>query len=476
MGRAGITDKAKRMNSVEEGLLPPVLITGEPTPSMLLSERMEHYNVPGICIALINNSEIEGVICHGTRRAQTDNPINPDTLFQAASISKPVTAMAALRLVQEGKLELDQDVNEVIRSWKVPESVLTFEEKVTLRRLLSHTAGMTVHGFDGYSMEEEIPTVLEILDGRSPANSAPIRVDLVPGSRYQYSGGGYIVVQQLLTDLTSVPFPDLMMELVLEPLVMSNSAFLQPLPAADVSRAALGHSITGEPLSGGWHIYPELAAAGLWSTSSDLAIFLIEVMTSTKDQSNKILSQSMIQEMLHAQGGEGNWGFGMGFLRAGEGSTAHILIGGSNQGYRSQMIAFPETGQGAVVMANGEGGEELNNEVLRGLAQIYGWPALRPIEKSVVDVDPLILEQFAGEYVLADYPDFPISIRTEKDKLVLNTAADGETRELHPESDTRFFSTVSTREYTFIRDDQGKVVALETSGGGGQIIIVRKVK
>ncbi len=184
----------------------------------------------------------------------------------------------------------------------------------------------------------------------------------------------------------------------------------------------------------------------------------------------------MIQEMLYAQGGEGTWGFGLGFLRAGEGSTAHIVIGGSNQGYRSKLVAFLETGQGAVVMTNGEGGEELNNEVLRGIAHVYGWSALGPIEKTVIEIDPMILKQFAGDYILADYPDFPISIVNEENKLILNTAADGERRELLPESNTRFFSTVSTREYTFIRDDQGEVVALETSGGGGQIIVVRKIK
>jgi CubicO group peptidase (beta-lactamase class C family) len=335
---------------------------------------------------------------------------------------------------------------------------------------------MTVHGFNGYPIGEELPTVLEILDGRPPSNSGPIHVDLVPGSRYQYSGGGYVVVQQLLTDVTSLPFADLMVELIFEPLAMRNSNFLQPLPTEEASRAAEGHGLNGEPISGGWYIYPELAAAGLWSTSSDLALFLIEVIASTKGQSNEILSHNMIQEMLQAQGGDGTWGFGMGFLRAGEGSTAHITIGGSNQGYCSKMVAFLETGQGAVVMTNGEGGEDLNNEVFRGIAHVCGWPGLRPIEKTVVDVDPMILEQFAGDYVLADYPDFPISIGTEKNKLILNTAADGETRELHPESETHFFSTASTREYKFIRDNQGEVVALETSGGGGQTIIVRKVK
>jgi CubicO group peptidase (beta-lactamase class C family) len=462
------------MKEICEGLLPPILIKGEPTPAMPLSERLEHYNVPGISVAVIDNGEIEGILCQGVRRAQSDFQINPDTRFQAASISKPIVAMAALRLVQDGKLKLDQDVNEALQGWKLPESVLTLTEKVTLRRLLSHTAGLSVHGYEGYPVGAPLPTLEEILNGDPPANSAPIHVELVPGSRYQYSGGGFVLVQQLLMDITAMTFPDLMEELIFNPLGLENSGFLQPLPVEAATQAAVGHNTLGEPIHGGWHVYPELAAAGLWSTPTDLAIFLIEVIQSMNDRSNLILSHEMAQVMVRVQGDDGTWGFGMGFLRMGDGQSLHLLGGGSNWGYRSKMVVFPKTRQGAVVMTNAEGGEWLNDEVLRGIAERYHWPSLRPLEKTVTMVDPTILEQYRGDYILDEYPDFPIRISVGDNKLILSTAADGERRELHPESDSKFFTTISTREYSFIRDEGDRVIALETSGGGGQTIIVKK--
>jgi CubicO group peptidase (beta-lactamase class C family) len=464
------------MKAIEESLLPPVVIRGEPTPSMRLSERMEHYNVPGVNIAVINGGELEQEKGYGVRHSKGNRPIVSDTLFQAASISKPFTAMAALRLVQEGRLDLDRDVNEVLHSWKVPESVLTMEERVTLRRLLSHTAGLSVHGFAGYPVGKEIPTLLEILNGKPPANSESIRVELVPGSRFQYSGGGYVVLQQLLIDVTSKAFPDLMDELVLRPLGLCNSHFYQPIPSEQANRAAVGHNRQGEPIIGSWHIYPELAAAGLWTTSTDLALFTIEVIQSNAGRSNKILSGEMIHEMLTPLGGDETWGFGMGFLHAGSGSTAHIMMGGSNEGYRCKLVAFLENGQGAVVMTNGESGEDLCDEILRGIALVYGWPALQPIEKTIADIDPSILKPMAGEYVLTEYPDFPIQIIVHGPRLILHTTADGQKRELYPETESRFFSTVSNREYTFIRDAQGKIRTLEASGGGGQTLIARKVQ
>ncbi|HEY44493.1 MAG TPA: serine hydrolase [Anaerolineae bacterium] len=442
---------------------------------MRLFERMEHYNVPGVSVAVINGGELEEEKGYGVRYSKGDLPIVSDTLFQAASISKPFTAIAALRLVQEGMLDLDRDVNEVLQSWKVPESVLTMEERVTLRRLLSHTAGLSVHGFAGYPVGEDIPTLLEILSGRLPANSESIRVELVPGSRFQYSGGGYVVLQQLLIDVTSKAFPNLMDELVLRPLGLRNSNFYQPLPSEQANRAAVGHNREGEPIIGGWHLYPELAAAGLWTTSTDLALFTIEVIQSIAGQSNKVLSGEMIQEMLTPLSGDEIWGFGMGFLHAGSGSAAHILMGGSNEGYRCKLVAFLENGLGAVVMTNGESGEDLCDEILRGIARLYRWPALQPVEKTIADIDPSILNSLAGDYVLADYPDFPIQISALGSRLILHTPVDGQKRGLYPESEFHFFSTVSTREYSFIRDAQGIVRTLEASGGGGQTLIARKV-
>jgi CubicO group peptidase (beta-lactamase class C family) len=241
--------------------------------------------------------------------AGSDKPVNAETLFQAASISKPVAAMAALALVGRGKLALDEDVNRKLVSWKVPENDFTKEEKVTLRRLLSHSAGLTVHGFPGYAADEPVPTLRAVLDGAKPANTKAILPDMTPGSSWRYSGGGYCVVQQLLMDVTGKPFPLLLQEMVLGPLGMNHSSYEQPLPSAKCGLAAVGHTSTGQPIKGKWHIYPEMAAAGLWTTPSDLARFAIELQKCRIGKSKRVLSTRMAQQMLTAQIGDAGLAF-----------------------------------------------------------------------------------------------------------------------------------------------------------------------
>jgi CubicO group peptidase (beta-lactamase class C family) len=180
-----------RIARVESGLLPPIVVAGRPVPPMTLSARMAGLKVPGVSIAVINDGAVEWAKGYGVVEAGTTNPVTSRTLFQAASISKPVAALAALRLVEQGKLALDEDVNAKLTSWKVPENEFTKTEKVTLRRLLSHTAGLTVHGFSGYPAGTPVPTLVQVLDGAKPANSAAVRVDVVPGTIMRYSGGGF---------------------------------------------------------------------------------------------------------------------------------------------------------------------------------------------------------------------------------------------------------------------------------------------
>ena len=191
---------------------------------------MKHYKVPGLSVALINNNAIEWARGYGVLEVEGTRPISTETLFQAAPISKPVSAMAALHFVQEGKLSLDEDINAKLKAWKIPDNEYTKKEKVTLRRLLSHNAGLTVHGFPGYAADEPVPTLLNVLDRKSPANSSPISVDMTPGSKLRYSGGGYCVLQQLLVDVRSKPFPEIMEQTVLSELSMKHSTYRQPLP------------------------------------------------------------------------------------------------------------------------------------------------------------------------------------------------------------------------------------------------------
>ena len=369
-------ERAKKIEAVEAGLIPLGAVHGEAAPPMRLEERMARYKVPGVSVAVINNFEIEWARGYGVMEVGGDAPVTTKTLFQAASISKPVAATAALRLVQEGHLSLDEDVNTRLQSWQVPESKQTQNEKVTLRRLVTHSAGLTVHGFRGYATGEAVPSIIQVLDGGDPANSPAIYADLVPGTQWRYSGGGYTVMQQLLEDVTGEAFPDILRTRVLDPMGMVHSTYEQPLPQHLAFVAATGHRSSGKPVAGLWHTYPEMAAAGLWTTPSDLARFAIELQRSKAGQSNKVLSAEMTQQMLTA--GIGGWGLGP----AVEGSSDSLSFshGGANEGFRCFLYAYAETGQGVAIMTNSDNGGRLARELLGSIARAYGWPDFRSEE------------------------------------------------------------------------------------------------
>jgi CubicO group peptidase (beta-lactamase class C family) len=297
------TSGSARIERVENGLLPGTIIKGQ-NASMKLADRMAFYKVPGVSIAVIDNGKLEWAKGYGVLEAGTTKGVTIETRFQAASISKPVAAMAALALVDQGKLSLDENVNLKLTSWQVPENEFTRTEKVTVRRLLSHSAGLTVHGFPGYAANEPVPSLTQIFDGQKPpANTDPIRVDILPGKQFRYSGGGYTVLQQLMIDVTGKPFPSLMQELLLSKIGMTHSRFDQPLAKELEPVAAAGHLPTAAVIRGRWHTYPEMAAAGLWTTPSDLALFAIELMESVQGKSNRVLSQEMSTQMLTKQSG-----------------------------------------------------------------------------------------------------------------------------------------------------------------------------
>ena len=288
---------AQRIERVENGLLPAAVLKGETPARMKLTVRMQFYKTPAVSIAVINDGRIEWARAYGVLEAGGKEEATPETLFQAASISKPLSALAALHLVEQGKLDLDADVNKRLISWKVPENEFTKDQKVTVRRLLTHSAGLTVSGFLGYPSDEALPSLRQILEGEKPANSAAIRVDVVPGTKFRYAGGGYVVLQQLMVDVTARSFPELMQKTVLEKLGMSHSTFQQPL-SPEHAAAAAGHLPDGKEIKGKWFVYPELAPAGLWTTPTDLARFVIELQQSRLGKSNKVLSTSMTNQML----------------------------------------------------------------------------------------------------------------------------------------------------------------------------------
>jgi CubicO group peptidase (beta-lactamase class C family) len=436
-----------RISRIENGLLAPIVVAGRPIPLMTLAARMAELKVPGVSVAVINGGAIEWAKGYGVTEAGTAAPVTPRTLFQAASVSKPVAALGALRLVEQGRLALDEDVNAKLRSWKVPENEFTKTEKVTLRRLLSHTAGLTVHGFGGYQAGTPVPTTVQVLDGAKPANSAAVRADAVPGTIMRYSGGGFIVAQLLMQDVAARPFPELLAELVLKPVGMDDSTYEQPLPEARPGAAASGHTSDGKVLPGRYHTYPEMAAAGLWTTPTDLAKFLLEIERARRGASS-VLSQATAREMTTAQ----KPGYGLGLSLNGLGSAANFGHGGSNEGFKCQMTMFLEGGRGAVIMTNGDRGGFLASEILRGIAREYGWPAYQPVERKIVVVDPSILALYEGRYELR--PGRILDIKLEDGTLFVYS--DGERIELCPESDSRFFDTQEGHTLVFVKGADGR--------------------
>jgi CubicO group peptidase (beta-lactamase class C family) len=267
--------------------------------------------------------------------------------------------------VEQDRLSLDGDVNSQLRTWKVPENEFTKEKKVTLRSILSHSAGLTVHGFPGYATDSRTPTLVQVLDGAKPANTAAIRVDMIPGSKGRYSGGGYTVMQQLIIDITGEPFPKLMHDTVLKPLGMTNSTYEQPLPLELSVRTATGYYANGEAVAGRWHIYPEMAAAGLWTTASDLARFEIGIQEAVSGKSNLVISQPMARQMLTKQ--KDNVGLGL-FLE-GEGSSLVFMHNGRDEGFDAAMIASASTGFGVVIMINDNDDSGVSKEIIEAIVK-----------------------------------------------------------------------------------------------------------
>ena len=358
-----------QVQRVENGIPPIPLGANEPPLQLNLQELMEFYKVPAVSIAVIDNFKIAWAKAYGVTEAGGATPATTRTLFQAGSISKPVAAAGALWLVDHGKLSLDEDVNQKLVTWKVPENEFTKNQKVTLRRLQSHSAGLTVHGFPGYAVGEPIPTLVQIFNGEKPANTAPIRVDVVPGTMFRYSGGGVTIEQQLMMDVTGKQFPQFMRETVLDKIGMTDSGFDQPLPAERAKFAASGTLGDGKVVPGKWHIYPEMAAAGLWTTPTDLAKFGIEIALSKQGKANHVLSQAMTRQMLTPQIDHVGLSF---FL--GEGNNPEEFgHDGDDDGFQADLIMFADSGKGVAVMANSDNGHALAQFLVQSVAKEYGW-------------------------------------------------------------------------------------------------------
>jgi len=457
-----------RIKHITNNLRPTTGLEGKFNPPQTLSDRMAYYHTPGVSIAVINDYEIEWAQGLSLRDKRSTSKVTTETLFQAGSISKPIFALGVMRLAQDGQLNLDDDIHDYLSSWHVPANE-GWQPKITWRQLLSHTAGLTVHGFPGYQASERLPTVMQILNGKAPANTAKVEVNILPGTQFRYSGGGITVAQQALVDLLKKPFPQIMRELVLDPLGLTNSTYEQPLPKYWNKRASTAHPWKGIPLKGKFHIYPEMAAAGLWTTATDLAkvgIELLQVLHARK--AHTLLTPEAIETMLHPQldyqkVGEGEF-VGLGFFGNGKEEGFYFGHGGWDEGFVALMRFYKDLGKGAVVMINSNEGFPLLDELMRALAQEYEWPDALPKEKTPISLANI--QKYVGLYATKAGMQFRVSVIGEG--LMLQHGQQTPLP-IFPLSELEFFTKALNADIHFERDDKADIVALTVRQESNQI-------
>mgnify|MGYP000674803121 CR=1 FL=1 len=340
---------SNEIQTIENGLLLGTQVEGGSVQTFNILDRMDYYKVPGVSIAVVENGKIKWAKGYGIANTNTELKVDENTMFQAASISKPIAALSVLQLVEKGILDLDEDVNKYLKDWKVPNNEFTKNEKVTLRRLLTHTAGVTVHGFPGYKQTATFPTTTQVLNGEG--NTPKIVVDTIPGEIWRYSGGGYTIIQKVIEDVMQLPLEAYMASNILETIGMKNSTFEQPL-VNRLTNVSAAYDFQGKIIEGLWHNYPEKAAAGLWTTPSDLAKYCIEIQEIIKGKEAAVLKKETVVEMLTKH--KNDWGLGPALH-----TDKDFLIfrhGGKNAGFTNRLISFSKRGYAVIIMTNADNG------------------------------------------------------------------------------------------------------------------------
>lgn len=444
----------ERIQQVENNLADWVRTQNDSTWN--LEERMKFHNVMGVSIAVVHDFKLEWVKSYGMADVSEERPVTEKTLFQAASISKSLNGVGVMKLVQDGKIDLNTDINQYLTSWKFPYDTVSKNKPITVSALLSHTAGLTIHGFPGYARGDSIPTILQILDGQKPANTEAVRSFVEPGTRAIYSGGGTTITQLIVTDVTQQPYDEFMQKSVLDPMGMTGSFFTQPPARSDSSLLATGYKADGTPIDGKYHIYPEQAPAGLWTNPSDLSRYIIETALSYNGKSDKVLTPEYTKMRLEPVMEDA----AAGVFVSRKDSSFYFSHGGANEGFTCYYVGDVISGNGMVIMTNSDNGS-LSSEVANSVATVYGWKDYyQPVLKTVIDVDETVLDSYVGKYkaggdvfaikregrnlMISPYPDFWVNV--------------------YFTSEVDFFVREYRGDQKFVTDAKGKVTGFNIGG------------
>lgn len=443
----------KEISWIENNLSNLIQIDGETHRSFSILQRMEEYKIPGVSVTIVKDGEIVFAKGFGIMNSETSEEVNTHTLFQAASISKPIATLAVLKLVEEGIVDLDTDVNIYLKSWKIPDNKFTQVEKVTLRRILSHTAGINVHGFPGYSQTNKFPSTIDVLNGKG--NSPAIIVDTFPGSLRRYSGGGFTIMQQIVKDVSGMELGEFMEKRIFPEIGMTESTFTQPLTGDKVDLASCGHDYQGRLYEGRWHNYPEIAAAGLWTTPSDIAKYCIHIQNILDNKIVGVLKKETVELMLTRQ--INNTGLGLALKN----ESDSLIFGhdGTNAGFTSQMLSFAYKGDAIVIMTNSDNGKAFIDELVTCVSTFYNWN----IRKNKI-VKPITLQNkdlaiYTGKYAYqvngrTNY----IKVKVKNDKLTIYLP-NREQVPLLPLSNLEFIDPEHKIVYNFNQNEKGDVIS-----------------
>ncbi len=434
------------INFIENGLIKNIQIKGDSVHRFNIQERMDHYKVPGVSIAVVENGKIRWAKGYGYANTETGTKVDVNTLFQAGSISKPLAALSALKLFENGSLELNKDVNYYLKDWQIPENKFTLTEKVTIEKLLTHTAGMTVHGFPGYKQTDKFPDIIDVLNGNG--NTPKIVVDTLPGSIWRYSGGGYSVMEKVVEDVSGLKLDEYMSKNILLPIGMKKSTYQQPISKEWQNNISAAYNSDGKLIDGLWNNYPEQAAAGLWTTPSDLALYCIEIQNIAQGKKDGLLKKETVQKMLTKH--KNDWGLGPSLKN--EKDSLIFGHGGKNAGFTNDMSAYAYHGNAVIVMTNADNGGMIISEIKNAVSKFYNWSLSQPKIIEVIKLSEVELKQFVGKYELKGQ-NLIFEVQLQNNQLILTNTPSGNLN-LLPMANNKFIDLESGTLIEFLIDEK----------------------